>query len=191
MGKSKGEIIVVSAPSGASKTSIVKRILSEFPEIVFSVSATTRKKRINETHGVEYFFITEDEFKKKIENNEFAEWERFYAYYYGTLKSFVDQNIKEGKSVLLEVDVYGALKIKQNYPDAHLIYVVPPSHEELIKRLVNRKTENESDLKKRVERAKMELSIKDKFDYFVDNFELEKAIADTKVLIEKIIKEKV
>ncbi len=183
----QGEIIVVAAPSGSGKTTIVKRILNEFPEIIFSISATTRKKRDNETDGIEYFFITEDEFKQKINNDEFAEWERFYDYYYGTLKSFVDENVLANKIVLLELDVNGALSIKKNYPDAHLIYIVPPSKEELIKRLTGRNTESEEDLKKRIERAKMELSLKDKFDYFIHNDDLEKAVQESKSLIKKII----
>lgn len=183
----QGEIIVVAAPSGSGKTTIVKRILNEFPEIIFSISATTRKKRENETNGVEYFFITEEEFKKKIDNNEFAEWERFYDYYYGSLKSFVDENIRSQKTVLLELDVNGALTIKKNYPNAHLIYIVPPSKEELLKRLTSRNTESEEDLKKRIERAKMELSLKDEFDYLIPNEDLEEAVKESISLIKKII----
>ncbi len=182
-----GEIIVVAAPSGTGKTTIVKRILNKFPEINFSISATTRKKRENETNGVEYFFISEQEFKEKIKNNEFAEWERFYDYYYGTLKSFIDNYILANKPILLELDVNGALSIKKNYPKAHLIYIVPPSKEELIKRLTARNTESEEDLKKRIERAKMELSLKDKFDYFVHNDDLEKAVREAKNLIKNIL----
>ncbi|MEO8399736.1 MAG: guanylate kinase [Ignavibacteriaceae bacterium] len=187
MKKKKGEILVVAAPSGTGKTTIVKRILKEFPQIIFSISATTRKKRNNETHGVDYYFISEKEFKQKIERNEFAESERFYDYYYGTLKRFIDENIEAGKSVLLEVDVNGALSIKKNYPEAHLIFIVPPSAKELVKRLMARNTENQTDLKKRIERAKMELSIKDKFDYFVDNSDLEKAVEQTRILINNIL----
>ncbi len=185
--KENGKIIVVAAPSGTGKTTIVKKILKEYPEIIFSISATTRKKRNNETDGIEYFFISEDEFKSKIKNNEFAEWERFYDYYYGTLKSFIDINTNENKTVLLELDVNGALAIKKNYHDAHLIFIVPPSKEELIKRLTARNTESEDDLKKRIERAKMELSIKDKFDYFVHNNDLEEAVQQAKILINKIL----
>ena len=188
MGKSKkGEIIAVSAPSGGGKTTIVKQILKKFPEIVFSVSATTRPKRESEENGVEYYFITEAEFKQKINNDEFVEWEKFYDYYYGTFKSVVEENVKNGKSVLLEVDVKGAISLKRIYPEAHLIYITPPSFEELVKRLRERRTESESDIKKRIERAKMELSVKDKFDYFIDNKDLNKAINDTSDLINKIL----
>jgi len=188
LGKTKkGEIIAVSAPSGGGKTTIVKQILKKFPEIVFSVSATTRPKRESEKNGVEYYFITEAEFKQKINNDEFVEWEKFYDYYYGTFKSVVEENVKYGKSVLLEVDVKGAISLKRIYPEAHLIYITPPSFEELVKRLRERRTESESDIKKRIERAKMELSVKDKFDYFIDNNDLNKAINDTSDLINKIL----
>ena len=109
----KGAIIAISAPSGTGKTTILRRILSDFPEIVFSVSATTRKRRKNEVEGADYFFISEEEFKKKIHNNEFVEWELFYDYYYGTCSNFIENCINNGKSVILEVDVHGAVEIKR------------------------------------------------------------------------------
>jgi guanylate kinase len=183
----KGSIIVISAPSGTGKTTIVRRILNDFPEIVFSVSATTRKKREHEVEGVDYFFISEQEFKNKIQNNEFVEWELFYDYYYGTFRSFIENYVNNGKSVILEVDVHGALEIKRIYPEAILIYIAPPSLEELLIRLKKRQTENEKDLRKRIERAKMELSHKDKFDYFIINNDLNTAYYEIKVLIGKII----
>jgi guanylate kinase len=185
--KKEGNIFVVSAPSGAGKTTIVKSILKDFPELAFSISATTRRKRENEKDGLDYHFISEDDFLKRIKENKYVEWEKFYDYYYGTPKNFVDNNIKNGISVLLEVDVKGALKIKSIYPYAILIYIYPPSFEVLVERLKNRKTEDESDLKKRVERAKMELSHKDKFDYLVVNNDLNTAIDQVKSLIKKII----
>jgi guanylate kinase len=185
----RGKIIVISAPSGAGKTTIVKEILKSFTQLVFSVSATTRPKRETEKHGVEYFFLPEPEFKKKIENNEFIEWEKFYDYYYGTFKSIINDNIDSGKPILLELDVKGALTIKRLYPYAHLIYISPPSFEELVKRLKQRQTESEPDFHKRVERAKMELSLKDKFDYIIENRDLQTAIGETKSLVKKILKE--
>ncbi len=190
MKKLKGKIIAVSAPSGAGKTTIVKRMLKLFPEIIFSVSATTRAKRPGEINGKDYFFISEDEFKEKIKNNEFIEWERFYDYYYGTYKYFIDEITEQNKTIILEVDVKGALQLKKIYPAAKLIFIYPPSSQELINRLKNRKTESAADFTKRVKRAKMELSLKDKFDYFVENNDLEKAILETKKIIKNILTEK-
>jgi len=183
--KYKGAIFVFSAPSGTGKTTIVKSILNDFSEIIFSISTTTRRKRDNETDGKDYFFISEEEFLKKIEADEFIEWEKFYDYYYGSLKSFVDINIKQGKSVLFELDVNGALNIKRVYPEAVLIFVMPPSIAELKRRLDNRGTENEADFAKRIERAEMELSFRDKFDHIVVNDELEHAVASVKDILEE------
>jgi len=185
----QGNLIIFSAASGAGKTTIVKQILKEFSQIIFSISATTRPKRESETNGVEYFFLSDEEFKNKIENDEFVEWEKFYDYYYGTLKSFISENIEVGNTVLLELDVKGALTIKRLYPYAHLIYISPPSFEELVKRLRQRNTESETDFQKRIERAKMELGLKDRFDYIIENRELEKAISEAKSLVNKILEE--
>lgn len=189
LNKERGKLIVFSAPSGAGKTTIVKEILKDFPHLVFSVSATTRPKRETETDGIEYFFLSEAEFKKRIENDEFIEWEKFYDYYYGTYKSFITGNIVSGKPVLLELDVKGALTIKRLYPYAHLVYISPPSFEELVNRLRQRNTESESDFLKRIDRAKMELSLKDQFDYIIENRELDTAIKEAKSLVKKILKE--
>jgi len=190
LNQTEGKLIIFSAPSGAGKTTIVKEILKEFPQIIFSISATTRPKRETERDGIEYFFLTEVEFREKIENDDFIEWEKFYDYYYGTLKSFISGNIDAGKPVLLELDVKGALTIKRLYPYAHLIYISPPSFEELVNRLRERNTESESDFLKRIDRAKMELSLKDQFDYIIENEELKTAINEAKILVNKILKEK-
>ncbi|MCW8805943.1 MAG: guanylate kinase [Ignavibacteriaceae bacterium] len=189
LNQTKGKLIVFSAASGAGKTTIVKEILKEFPQIIFSISATTRPRRENERDGIEYFFLTEADFRKMIENDEFIEWEEFYDYYYGTQKSFINGNIDAGKPVLLELDVKGALTIKRLYPYAHLIYISPPSFEELVKRLKQRNTESESDFMKRIDRAKMELSLKDQFEYIIENKDLNTAITEAKSLVKKILKE--
>src|SRR3989304_7581798 len=140
-----------------------------------------------EEPGRKLNFISEEEFLKKIEENGFVEWEKFYDYYYGTPKGFIEEKTKSGISVLLEIDVKGALNIKLIYPDAILIYISPPSFEVLVERLKNRKTEDENDLKKRIERAKMELSLKEKFDYLVVNKDLNTAVSEVKTIIKRII----
>jgi len=182
-------LFVFAAPSGAGKTTIVRDVLKNYCEFVFSISATTRKKRQTETDGIDYYFITENDFLKKIESNEFVEWERFYDYYYGTLKSQVVSNIEKGLHTVFEVDVKGAVKIKDCYPNAVLIFIAPPSIDELRNRLIQRNTETEEDLKKRIERAEMELSYKDKFDYVVSNVDLERAKEEVRKIIDNEIKE--
>jgi len=178
---------VFSAPSGGGKTTIVRYILKKFPELVFSVSATTRKKRATEVEGKDYFFISEEEFKKKIENDEFVEWEKFYDYYYGTLKSFVNDNLAMGKNVVLELDVKGALNIRKQYPDAVLIFISPPSLEILKERLKKRNTETEEDFRKRIERAGWEIEYSKYFDYVITNDDLEKAKQKAEEIVKKVI----
>lgn len=180
----KGKLFVFSAPSGTGKTTIIKNVMEQFPELSFSISATTRGKRINETEGVDYFFINKDEFKEKVNNNEFLEWGKFFGYYYGTLKDLVFEKINNGTSILLEVDVKGALNIKKIYHDSVLIFISPPNIEELKKRLINRKTESDEDFKKRITRAEMELNYREKFDYNVYNYNLD----DAQKEVNKIIK---
>ncbi len=187
MMRKKGKLFVFSAPSGTGKTTIVRHLLRELPQLKFSVSATTRKPRANETNGVDYYFISEEEFKNKIENGEFIEWGKFYDYLYGTLKHEVEKDINNGNNILLELDVKGALEIKKAYPDSVTIFIAPPSIEELISRLKKRNTETEEDFKKRIERAEMELGYKEKFDYLVVNDELEKAKKEAKEIIIKEI----
>lgn len=172
----KGKIFVISAPSGAGKTSIIRPFLKNNADFVYSVSATTRKMRNGERDGVDYFFISEEEFLQKMAHNEFLEWEKVYDYYYGTLNSFVEETISSGKHVVIEVEVKGALNVKKKYPDANLIFIDPPDYASLEARLKNRNTENEEDMRKRLERAKMELGEKDKFDKCVKNYNLDEAI---------------
>lgn len=183
----KARLIVFSAPSGSGKTTIVRDVLKKYPEFVFSTSATTRKNRSVEKNGVDYFFLSEQEFQNKIDAGEFVEWEKFYDYYYGTLRSVVDGNLQKGLTTVFEVDVKGALNIKKVYPDSILIFISPPSIEALRERLIKRNTETDEDLKKRIERAEMELGFKDKFDYVVSNIDLEKAKEEVKNIIDKEI----
>lgn len=185
MKERKGKLFVFSAPSGTGKTTIIKSVLEHSPDLVFSISATTRARRFNEREGIDYFFLTEEAFKEKIENDEFIEWGKFFGYYYGTLKDFVFDKINSGKSVVLEVDVKGAINIKNVYEDSILIFVSPPSMEELKNRLFNRRTESEEDFAKRIERAEMELNYRDKFDYNVYNYNLESAKSEVNGIIKK------
>ena len=187
MANNKAKLYVFSAPSGSGKTTIVRDVLKKFPGFVFSVSATTRKRRSTEKEGVDYYFISEEEFKKKINNGEFVEWEKFYDYYYGTIKSLVDGNLANGLSTVFEVDVKGAISIKKVYKNSVLIFIAPPSIDVLKDRLIKRNTETDVDLKKRIERAEMELSFKDQFDYVVSNVNLEEAKKEVKKIIEKEI----
>ncbi len=179
----KGNIIVISAPSGTGKTTIIRKVMDIIPELTFSISATTRDRRSFEIDGKDYFFITEEEFKKKIENDEFVEWEKFYDYYYGTLKSFVNINLENNKSLIFEVDVMGALSIKKCYPESLLIFIEPPSIDALKERLIKRNTETEEDFKKRIARAEMEINHKTKFDCSVMNINLDNAIEEVKNII--------
>ncbi len=187
MANNKAKLYVFSAPSGSGKTTIVRDVLKNFSEFVFSVSATTRKRRNTEKEGVDYYFISEEEFKKKIDNGEFVEWEKFYDYYYGTIKSLVDGNLAKGLSTVFEVDVKGAISIKKVYKNSVLIFIAPPSIDVLKDRLIKRNTETDEDLEKRIERAEMELSFKDQFDYVVSNVNLEEAKKEVKKIIEKEI----
>lgn len=173
----RGRLIVVSAPSGSGKTTIAKKILEKFPFIKFSVSATTRPKRNGEVDGKDYFFLTREEFEKKIQNGELLEWEEIYGNYYGTLKSVVETALKNGDVLLFDVDVNGAISIKRKFPDdAVLIFIKPPNMEVLKERLRRRGTENEEQLKKRIERVPMELEKSSYFDYIFVNDKLEDTV---------------
>ncbi len=180
-------LYVFSAPSGSGKTTIVKEVLKEFPGLMFSISATTRMKRENETDKKDYFFIKKEEFEAKIENDEFVEYELIYDNnYYGTLKSEVDKCIEAGKSMVFDMDVKGALSIKRIYKDkALLIFVNPPDKDTIIERLINRGTESDEFLKKRIARIDFEMTLKDKFDVVLNNFELSTAVEEAKNIINK------
>ncbi len=173
----RGRLIVVSAPSGSGKTTIAKKIIEKFPFIKFSVSATTRPKRDGEVDGKDYFFVTREEFEKKIQNGELLEWEEIYGNYYGTLKSVVEDALKNGDVLLFDVDVNGAISIKRKFPDdSVLIFIKPPNMETLKERLRRRRTESEEQLKKRLERVPMELEKAIYFDYIFVNDKLEDTV---------------
>ncbi len=173
----KGKLIIFSAPSGAGKTTLVKYIMSAMDDLAFSVSAASRKKRPGETDGKDYYFMTVDEFKQKIRNGEFIEWEEVYKdHFYGTLRSEVERIRNSGKHVVFDVDVKGGLNIKKIYgDDALAIFIKPPSIETLKQRLIQRGTDDRKEIETRIAKAERELSYADRFDVIIVNDDLEKA----------------
>ena len=181
-------LFVICASSGAGKTTIIRELFKKFPEITFSVSATTRKKRPKEIDGKDYYFISVEEFNTRKANNEFIETEEVHGNYYGTLKSEAEPFLNSNDIMILDVDVKGALNIKSMYPEAITVFIDVPV-EELVRRLRSRNTETEEEINKRSSRFKMEAELKDKFDYIVDNSRgLETAVSETEKIINKYIK---
>ena len=170
--------IIISAPSGSGKTSICKKILIQDKSIEFSVSCTTRARRNKEKNGIDYIFLTQDEFIKKINNKEFVEWEKIHGnFYYGTLKKTLDYAINSNTKLLLELDVKGAKKIMENYPRNYLsIFIEPPSKDELFKRLKDRGSDSISTIEKRMERFESEMMYKIHFNHVVINNKLNDAV---------------
>lgn len=186
---SKGQLIIFSAPSGSGKTTLVKYLMSVTNNISFSVSAASRNKRQNEVEGKDYYFISVAEFKNKIKNNEFVEWEEVYPnHFYGTLFSEVESIRNEGKHVVFDVDVIGGLNIKNIFNnDALAIFVKPPSIKELKKRLTDRATDDPDKIQIRVDKAIKELAFEPKFDEVIINDDLRIAQAETLRLVNQFI----
>ncbi len=172
----KNVLMAISGPSGVGKGTIVKKLLAERKDIALSISCTTRAPRKGEQNGREYFFLSREEFLKKAKEGEFLEYDEHFGNLYGTPKSFVKERLKE-KSVLLEIDVVGALNAKREFPDCVLVMIAPPSEEELKKRLSGRNSETEAEIRTRLERLDFELAQKELYDYVVVNDDLEKATA--------------
>ncbi|MFH1873952.1 MAG: guanylate kinase [Pseudomonadota bacterium] len=172
----KGRLIIISAPSGTGKTSVIQRFLFTHPHMMHSVSCTTRSKRGQEVDGKDYHFIDELTFKTWIKENKFAEWAKYCGHIYGTLKEPLDKAIEQGKDVLLDLEVIGGTKLKDIYQDKAIsIFLLPPSDQELRRRLSQRKTDSEQAQQARLKTALMELTYKDKYDYQVINDDLERA----------------
>lgn len=186
---SKGKLLIFSAPSGSGKTTLVNYLMQNADNLSFSISATSRSSRGGEVDGKDYYFLTSDEFRKNISNDEFVEWEEVYHdKYYGTLKSEVERIRNSGKNVVFDVDVIGGLNIKKLYgDDAIAIFIMPPSVEALNKRLAARGTETQTDIKTRLDKAEYELTFSNKFDSIIINDDLEKAKKETIELVKSFI----
>ncbi len=180
------KLLVISAPSGAGKTTIAHYLLQKYPFLQFSVSATTRPKRPGEEHGKDYLFLSREQFEQLIREGKLLEYERIFGHYYGTLRESVEQALAAGKVLVFDVDVKGALSIQRAYPqDTLLIFVVPPDFATLEQRLRQRQTENEEELEQRLERARMEMDYRRYFDEIIVNDTLEHAFAQADRIMER------
>ncbi len=180
---SKGFLLVLSGPSGSGKGTVSQALMSKRDDIVFSISATTRKPRPTEVNGENYFFLTQEEFERMKENGEFLESAFVHTNYYGTPRKFVMDEIEKGEIVLLEIDVQGALQVKKNYKEAVFIFLLPPTMDELRNRIVNRGTETEEDINTRFANAFKELDFVGEYDFFVVNDQVENAVKDIEAII--------
>lgn len=188
-GAVRGKIIVISAPSGAGKTTIAREVLRRNESLRFSVSATTRPMRRGEVDGEDYFFLTREEFERRIAAGEFVEWEIIYGNLYGTLQSEVDAAILTGRNLLFDVDVKGALSIKRKYPEALLIFISPPSIQVLEQRLRARLTEDVEALGRRLERVPMEMAKAKEFHHTVVNDVLTRAIEEVTTIVQHYLQQ--
>lgn len=182
--KQQGILAVVSGFSGAGKGTLMKALLEKYDNYALSISATTRKPREGEVHGREYFFLSVEEFEALIEKDQLIEHARYVSNYYGTPRSYVEEKMAEGKDVILEIEIQGALKVKEKFPETLLIFVVPPSAQELKKRLIGRGTETMEVIEQRLKRATEEAEAMDSYDYILVNDDLNKAVADLHNLIQ-------
>ncbi|MDO5509438.1 MAG: guanylate kinase [Weeksellaceae bacterium] len=183
--KKPGSLIIFSAPSGAGKTTLVRRLLAENPQMEFSISCCTRAPRHNEVHGKDYYFITPQEFREKIQAGEFVEWEEVYKdHLYGTLHSEVERIRQSGNHVVFDIDVQGGINLKKQFGEEALaLFIKPPSVEELRRRLEIRKSDSQDKINLRVEKALHEMSFADNFDHIIINDDLEKAVEQTELAV--------
>jgi len=184
----RGKLIVLSAPSGSGKTTIAREIILRNPLLRFSVSATTRPRRDGEQEGEDYFFLSRDEFLKRIGQGAFVEWEELFGNYYGTLRSELDRAIREDRHLLFDVDVKGGLSIKRAYPATLMIFIRTPDTDVLKERLERRKTETEELLAMRLRRVPMELEIGEAYEHEVVNENLETAVREVETIIQQYLR---
>lgn len=185
-----GKLVIFSAPSGSGKTTIVRELLKHFPQFEFSISATSRQPRGQEQNGIDYYFMTNEEFRQRVERDEFVEWEEVYqGTCYGTLKSEMERIWSKGNVIIFDVDVMGGINLKKLFgEDACSMFIMPPSVEELERRLRGRGTDSEETIQKRIAKAEFELSKSPEFDFTVVNDDLQVAIDEAKAIIINFLK---
>lgn len=179
----KGLLIVICGPSGVGKGTLLTRVIEECGTIRFSVSATTREPREGERDGEDYFFVTREKFEKMIENEELVEWVEYVGNYYGTPGKFIETSLSQGTDIILDIEVEGAHNIKKKYQDSVLIFILPPSLEELRNRIETRGSETDDMIEKRMKRAKWEMTFVSDYDYVVVNDSIDEAIKEIKSII--------
>ena len=173
----KGILFILSGPSGVGKGTVRKALFEQDPALQYSISVTTRKPRVGEENGVDYFFKSKEYVDEMIEQNELIEYAEYVGNYYGTPKAYVEETLKEGKDVFLEIEVQGAMQVKKNFPEGVFIFLFPPSLEELKNRIIDRGTETENLVKNRLLEAKKEIDMMDEYDYVVVNDQVKKAVS--------------
>ena len=180
----KGRLFIVSGPSGTGKTTLCSAVLSRFPDMLYSVSHTTRKPRTGEQNGIDYYFIKKEEFKDKIEHGKWAEWAEVHGNYYGTSAELLDQELDSGRDIILDIDVQGTFQLVKRYPESVAIFVMPPFIEELKRRLKLRNTDSSEVIARRLENAKMEMTKKNLYPHVIINDQLPVAIGQLVTVIE-------
>ena len=179
----KGNLIILSGPSGVGKSTVCRALLAQSNNLVLSISATTRQPRPGELAGREYFFFSPEKFSEALKQNAFLEWAEVFGNYYGTPRAYVEKVLAQGQDCLLEIDVQGALQVKAQWPEGIFVFLVPPSQEELKKRITLRATENEVERQKRLNQAQIELSYLSEYDYLVVNDDLAAAVKKLQAII--------
>ena len=187
----KGALLVVSGFSGAGKGTVMKKLLEKYDNYALSISMTTRAPRIGEENGREYFFVDTETFEQKIEENKVIEYAKYCDNYYGTPREYVEEQLEKGKDVILEIEIQGALKVKEMFPDTVLLFIMPPSAGELQRRLVSRGTETAEVIKQRMDRAVEEALFMDKYDYIVINDDLDRCVEELHGIVNTVHQEAV